>query len=244
MGLPRVNETLNFSMTIPSSGQKVKYRPYLVKEEKILLQAFESEDVVTCLQAMCDTISACLDEKDNVDVMELATFDIEYMFTQLRSKSVGESSEISVKCMNSECNAANKVSVNLESLSVDVSSDDKIVEINDQFSVELRYPTYKSMLANEEAKSPSNTKDQNMNDVLEMIAGAIVAIMTEDERIDCRDQSQKEVMAFLDSMTASQLQNLATFFEDMPSLKHTVEFDCKECETHNELVLKGLSDFF
>ena len=100
------------------------------------------------------------------------------------------------------------------------------------------------MLANEEAKSPSNTQDQNMNDVLEVIAGAIVAIMTEDERIDCRDQSQKEVMAFLDSMTASQLQNLATFFEDMPSLKHTIEFDCKECETHNELVLKGLSDFF
>ena len=244
MALPRVNETLNFSMTIPSSGQKVKYRPYLVKEEKILLQAFESEDVVTCLQAMCDTISACLDEKENVDVMELATFDIEYMFTQLRSKSVGESSEISVKCKNTECSAANKVSVNLESLSVDVSSDDKIVEINDQFSVELRYPTYKSMLANEEAKSPSNTKDQNMNDVLEMIAGAIVAIMTEDERIDCRDQSQKEVMAFLDSMTASQLQKLATFFEEMPSLKHTVEFDCKECEMHNELELKGLSDFF
>ena len=244
MGLPRVNETLNFSMTIPSSGQKVKYRPYLVKEEKILLQAFESEDVVTCLQAMCDTISACLDEKENVDVMELATFDIEYMFTQLRSKSVGESSEISVKCMNTECNAANKVFVDLESLTVDVSSVDKIVTINDQFSVELQYPTYKSMLANEEAKSPSNTQDQNMNDVLEMIAGAIVAIMTEDERIDCRDQSPKEVMAFLDSMTASQLQNLSRFFEDMPTLKHTIEFDCKDCETHNELELKGLSDFF
>ena len=244
MGLPRVNETLNFSMTIPSSGQKVKYRPYLVKEEKILLQAFESEDVVTCLQAMCDTISACLDEKENVDVMELATFDIEYMFTQLRSKSVGESSEISVKCNNTECNAANKVLVDLESLSVDVSSVDKIVKINDQFSVEMMYPTYKNMLANEDAKSGSNTQDQNMNDVLEMIASAIVAIMTEDERIDCRDQSPKEVMAFLDSMTAAQLQNLSAFFEDMPSLKHTVEFDCKECETHNELELKGLSDFF
>ena len=244
MGLPRVNETLNFSMTIPSSGKKVKYRPYLVKEEKILLQAFESEDTVTCLQAMCDTISACLDEKENVDVMELATFDIEYMFTQLRSKSVGESSEISVKCKNTECNTANKVFVDLESLSVDVSSVDKIVRINDQFSVELQYPTYRSMLANEEAKSPSNTQDQNMNDVLEMIAGAIVAIMTDDERIDCRDQSPKEVMAFLDSMTASQLQGLSKFFEDMPSLKHTIEFDCRECKTHNELELKGLSDFF
>ena len=244
MGLPRVNDTLNFSMTIPSSGQKVKYRPYLVKEEKILLQAFESEDVVTCLQAMCDTISACLDENESVDVMELATFDIEYMFTQLRSKSVGESSEISVKCKNTECSAANKVFVNLESLSVDVSSVDKIVKINDQFSVEMMYPTYKSMLANEEAKSESNTKDQNMNDVFEMIASSIVAIMTDDERIDCRSQPPKEVMAFLDSMTASQLQNLSAFFEDMPALKHTIEFECEKCKTHNELELKGLSDFF
>ena len=77
MGLPRVNETLNFTMTIPSSGKKVRYRPYLVKEEKILLQAFESQDTVTCLQAMCDTIAMCLDEKEKVDTMELATFDIE-----------------------------------------------------------------------------------------------------------------------------------------------------------------------
>jgi len=244
MGLPRVNETLNFSMTIPSSGQKVKYRPYLVKEEKILLQAFESEDVVTCLQAMCDTISACLDEKESVDVMELATFDIEYMFTQLRSKSVGESSEISVKCKNTECSAANKVFVDMESLSVDVTAVDKIVTINDQFSVELKYPTYKSMLENESEKNESKSQDQNMNDVLEIIAGSIVAIMTDEERIDCRDQSQKELMSFLESMTASQLQNLSAFFEDMPALKHTVEFDCEKCKTHNELELKGLSDFF
>jgi len=244
MGLPRVNETLNFSMTIPSSGQKVKYRPYLVKEEKILLQAFESEDVVTCLQAMCDTISACLDEQENVDVMELATFDIEYMFTQLRSKSVGESSEISVKCKNEECSEANKVFIDMESLSVDVSSVDKIVTINDQFSVEMRYPTYKSMLKNEDEKRPSKNEEENMNDVLEMIAGSIVAIMTDDERIDCRNEQPKEVMAFLDSMTASQLQTLSKFFEDIPALTHTIEFDCKKCETHNELELKGLSDFF
>ena len=244
MGLPRVNDTLNFSMTIPSSGQKVKYRPYLVKEEKILLQAFESKDTVTCLQAMCDTISACLDEKENVDVMELATFDIEYMFTQLRSKSVGESSEISVKCKNEECSEANKVFIDMESLSVDVSEVDKIVTINDQFSVELRFPTYKSMLENEDGKSESKSQDQNMNDVLSMIAGSIVAIMTDDERIDCRNEQPKEVMAFLDSMTASQLQTLSKFFEDIPALTHTIEFDCKKCETHNELELKGLSDFF
>ena len=132
----------------------------------------------------------------------------------------------------------------MESLSVDTSAVDKIVSINDQFSVELRYPTYKSMLENEDGKSGSKSQDQNMDDVLSMIAGSIVAIMTEDERIDCRNQQPKEVMAFLESMTAAQLQQLAKFFEDMPALTHTIEFDCKKCETHNELELKGLSDFF
>ena len=242
MGLPRVNETLNFNMTIPSSGKSVKYRPYLVKEEKILLQAFESQDTVTCLQAMCDTIEACLDERENVRVMELATFDIEYMFTQLRSKSVGESSTISVRCK--ECSAANEVMIDLDELSVDVSDTENLVQINDEIGVELQYPTYKSMLAGEAAKSESNTNDQNMNDVLEMIAGSIVAVVTENERIDCQNQSPKEVMGFLDSMTANQLQLLSVFFEDMPALKHTINFDCKECKTHNELELKGLSDFF
>ena len=244
MGLPRVNETLNFTMTIPSSGKKVKYRPYLVKEEKILLQAFESEDVVTCLQAMCDTISACLDEKENVDVLHLATFDIEYMFLQLRSKSVGESSTVSVKCNNTECNAANDAVINLESLSVDVSSDDKIIYISDEISVELRYPTYETMIVGEKSKSANKESDQGMSGVMKMIATSIVAVMTEDERIDCRDQTMKELEEFLDSMTASQLQLLSVFFENMPALKHTIEFDCKECETHNELELKGLNDFF
>jgi hypothetical protein len=242
MGLPRVNETLNFTMTIPSSGKKVKYRPYLVKEEKILLQAFESKDTVTCLQAMCDTISSCLDEKEKVDVMRLATFDIEYMFTQLRSKSVGETSSVSIKCK--ECEHPNTVEIDLESLSVDVSNVDNIIKINKDISVELQYPTYKSMLAGEKSKSESGDQEQNMEDVLEMIASSLVAVTTNDERIDCRDESPKELMLFLDSMTAGQLQLLSIFFEDMPALKHTAIFSCKECGAHNELELKGLSDFF
>ena len=254
MGLPRVNDTLNFSMTIPSSGQKVKYRPYLVKEEKILLQAFESKDTVTCLQAMCDTISACLDEEENIDVPTLATFDIEYMFMQLRAKSVGESSDISVKCKKSECSRANNVSVDLESLSVDVSNKDKIIKINDAISVELGYPTYENMIKGEKLrteeygrghkKNKGAKEAEELSGVFQVIASSIIAVLTEDERIDCRNQQPKEVMAFLDSMTAAQLQLLATFFEDMPALKHTIEFDCKHCGTHNELELKGMSDFF
>ena len=90
MALPKVNEVLNFTMTVPSTGKTVKYRPYLVKEEKVLLQAFESKDVQACLRAISDTIDACLDPREDIKVAKLATFDIEYMFTQIRSKSVGE----------------------------------------------------------------------------------------------------------------------------------------------------------
>lgn len=240
MGLPRVNETLNFSMTIPSSGQKVKYRPYLVKEEKVLLQAFESRDTVTCLQAMCDTIGACLDERENIDVVQLATFDIEYMFIQLRSKSVGESSSVSVKCK--KCSYSNDIVIDLESLSVEVSNSSNIIKITDEIHVELRYPTYESMIIGEKTREPDKNKE--MSSVLKMLGTSIVAVITENERIDCHDQPLGEVEEFLDSMTAGQLQNLAVFFEDMPALKHTIEFDCKECEAHNELELKGLNDFF
>lgn len=118
MALPRINETLNFTMTIPSSGEKVKYRPYLVKEEKVLLQAFESKDSKTCLEAMVDTIAACLDERAGVDVAKLATFDVEYMFTQLRAKSVGEISTILLGC--SSCEERNEYDVNLETLEIEV----------------------------------------------------------------------------------------------------------------------------
>ena len=103
MALPRINETLNFSMTVPSTGKKVKYRPYLVKEEKVLLQAFESGDTKTCLEAMVDTLDACIDPKSKLDIGSLATFDVEYLFIKVRSKSVGESSTVMVNCK--ECKA-------------------------------------------------------------------------------------------------------------------------------------------
>jgi len=237
MALPRVNETLNFTMKIPSTGKTVKYRPYLVKEEKILLQAFESQDTKTCLQAMCDTIEMCLDVKENLDVKELATFDIEYMFTQLRAKSVGETSEILIKCK--ECQEPNEVEVELDKLVVEVNEVRNIIVINEDISVELRYPTYKSLLNGD---IESSTEDPTA--IMNLLASSLVAVLTEHERIDCDSQSSKEVEEFLESMTASQLKLVSSFFEDMPTLKHDAVFDCKKCSAHNELKLEGLSDFF
>lgn len=237
MALPRINETLNFTMTIPSTGKLVKFRPYLVKEEKVLLQAFESKDPKTCLEAMCDTVSSCLDQSENITVSQLATFDIEYMFTQLRSKSVGEISNIYIRCK--ECQETNPYSINLEELQVPVEKNTNILSITDSISVEMTYPTYQSMIDGDVENA-----DKDVTVAFELIASSIAAVITNDERIDCADLDKKEVTEFLNSMTASQLKLITDFLQGMPALKHNAEFNCIKCGTENELELKGLSDFF
>ena len=238
MALPRINETLNFTMTIPSTGKVVKYRPYLVKEEKILLQAFESKDQQTCLEAMCDSLSACLDQTDQVDVSRLATFDVEYMFTQVRSKSVGETSTIFIKCKDPDCGTRNEYIIDLDSLSIEVGEDRNILKVTDNISIEMRYPSYSSLMT-------TNTKNvEDMDTALNMLAGSIAAVITEEERIDASEVSKSEILEFLTSMTANQLQGLTDFVQNMPALKHTAEFNCIKCGVENKLELKGLSDFF
>lgn len=238
MALPRVNETLNFTMTVPSSGDKIKYRPYLVKEEKILLQAFESGDVATCLEAMIETLDACIDEKHNLDIASLATFDVEYMFTQVRSKSVGEKSGIMIKCRS--CEEPNGYSMDLDELKVDVETTANVIKINDDISVEMKYPTYKTLIEGNDKGAGDGSADAAML----MLSASIAAVLTEDERIDCSTQSSEEMVEFLSSMTASQLKQVSNFLDDMPALRHVAEFDCEKCGTHNEVELKGLSDFF
>lgn len=238
MALPKVNETLNFSMTIPSTGERVNYRPYLVKEEKLLLQAHESGDHDACLQAMCDTVDACLDQNAGVEVASLATFDLEYMYTQIRAKSVGETSNILIRCKS--CEEHNEYSVDLESLVVDVPAKGRsVVKITDSISVEMRYPSYGSMIGGD-IQAASN----DMGSALKLIANCIVAVLQPEERIDASDVPQEELLEFLSSMTGSQLAKLTEFLGEMPALKHDAKFNCKKCGTENELQLKGLSDFF
>ena len=239
MALPRINETLNFTLTIPSTGQIVKYRPYLVKEEKVLLQAFESRDQKTCLEAMCDTLNACLDQESKVDVSRLATFDVEYMFTQMRAKSVGETSTIFIRCKTPDCKQSNEYVINLEGLSVHVDRQNNIIPITDSIRVEMRYPSYDSLVSGE-----VDAAQTDLNTALSLIAGSIAAVITDDERISSDSVSKEELQEFLTSMTANQLKLLTDFLEEMPALKHNAEFKCIKCGTDNELELKGLSDFF
>ena len=173
MALPKLNETLNMTMVIPSTKKRVKFRPYLVKEEKILLQAFESQNLQLILDTMCDTIESCLDPKENVQVSDLATFDVEYMFTQIRSASVGEHSTILSKCKN--CETENPIKVDLSSLEVEVNDVDNVIDITDDISVEMKYPTYHGI-----ANPNSEITDENDPEtIMNIVASSISAVLTE-----------------------------------------------------------------
>ena len=239
MALPKVNETLNFSTRIPSTNKLVKYRPYLVKEEKVLLQAFESENLKIILEAMCDTIDACLDPSSKIGVQDLTTFDVEYLFTQLRSSSVGENSTILLKCK--KCETDNSVVIDLTEIKVDVAEVENVIEVTPEISVEMKYPSYQSLID----EDVENLDDGDAEQVINMIASSLVAVLTEEERIDIvKDSSTEEVKEFLNSLTATQFQKLANFLQSMPALEHDVEFKCESCNTKNEVQLRGLSDFF
>ena len=238
MALPKINETLKFSLTVPSTGQAVKYRPYLVKEEKILLQAFESQDLKMILETMVGTIGACVDSREKLVVEELATFDIEYMFLQIRSSSVGENSTVVLKCEN--CEAENNVDIDVTAVEVEVKEVNKVVAITDDISVEMKYPSYQGV-------ADGNVGELNENDadsMIRLVAGSIAAVLTEEERIDTSTESKQEVVDFLDSLTSGQFKKVTDFLTDMPALRHEVEYDCEKCRTHNSVVLSGLADFF
>ena len=238
MALPKVNETLNFTMKIPSTGKRVKYRPYLVKEEKVLLQAFESGDIKTCLEAMVDTLDACIDPKQKVDVGDLATFDIEYMFTQVRAKSVGETSTILIKCK--DCEEQHPYMIELDDLEVEMEKNENIIQVNDDISVEMKYPTYRGFID----QDLGDITEDNSDAMFQVLATSVAAILTAEDRIDATQEDPKDVVDFLESMTAGQLKKVTAFLEELPSMRHLAKFNCKNCGADNELELKGLADFF
>ena len=232
--LPRLNATPSHELTIPSTKQVINYRPYLVKEEKILLLAFESKDQKTALKAMINTIEACVSEK--IDVSRLTMFDVEYMFTQIRSKSVGESTKISVKC--SECSHENEVSVELASVNVEVPDIDNRIKISDEIIVEVRYPSFQVFIDNwqEEMKEAELT--------YKIVNHCIGAVITEDTRIDASDVSEEEIAMFVESMNAQQFKMLTDYVATMPTMKKDILFACSSCSHDNKQTLAGISDFF
>jgi|TARA_R110000868_G_C10957384_1_gene768206 hypothetical protein len=238
MSLPKLNDVPKYELTIPSTGKVVSFRPFLVKEQKVLLIAMESQEQSQILRATLDTISACCGE--NINVNSLTTFDVDYIFTQIRARSVGETSKISLSCVH--CEGKTPVVINLSEINVDFNnaSESMVVKLTDQFSVKMMYPKYSAIINN-----PSLTAAKSTIDVmLQTIIMCLDSLMTEDEIISFKDEPLEEVLSFIENLNPAQFELLNTFISNLPKIKHKVEFNCEHCKEQNSFVMEGIESFF
>ena len=235
MTLPKLNDTPKYDIVIPSQNKKVKYRPYLVKEEKVLMMAMESQDMNAILNAVVDTITACV--QNDIEKDKLTIFDVEYMFTQIRAKSVGETSKVGIKCKH--CETSNEVSIDVSSIKIDVPKISNTIELTSEITLEMKWPSYDDLIS----LGIKDTKSMAQN-AFAMIGKCIAAIHTNDERISTKDVPVKELEEFIDSMTKDQFQKVSAYIEQMPRLIHNVDFNCVSCGETNNIKLEGMSDFF
>tara|TARA_Y100000385_G_scaffold225175_1_gene235542 strand:- start:459 stop:1166 length:708 start_codon:yes stop_codon:yes gene_type:complete len=234
MALPELN-TARYKVEVPSTGQEISYRPYLVKEEKLLMMAMESNDSKVIMQTTIDIIKTCV--FDDIDVESLAMFDIETLFLALRSKSVGEKIDLNMKC--EECQHGNEVQIDFDAIQAPVVTDDnKQLMLTDTVGVVLKYPSVKDI------DSLSDIGDNEMDAAMTMLIACIDSIFDEDNVYDAKSETTKELRNFVESLNSEQFQNLSEFFGDMPALSSLIEYNCKSCGKANSQELKGLQSFF
>lgn len=231
MSLPSLNDKPEYTLTVPSNGKKVNYRPYLVKEEKVLLMAAESKDENEIIRAIENTVAACID--DSIDVTRLCTFDLEYMFLQLRSKSTGENSDILIKCKS--CGEKNEITVPLSDVNCSTQVGSNIIELTKDISLEMKYPSYRDM------NLSADNEDQFG---FEVIARCIDAVLTEEERIVIEEETTEDIEKFVESMTQEQFKKIIDFIQEMPALKYDMNFVCQSCGELNEREIRGIQSFF
>lgn len=236
MALPKINDVPKYDLTIPSTKAQIKFRPFLTKEQKVLLMAMETQDPKQILNAITDTIEACVISP--VDIKNLTSFDVEYIFTQIRAKSVGEKSNIAISC--SECGESTPIQINLEDVKIDVPKTNMSIRLNDKFVIKLRYPKYQTILNNEKLQE-ANTITETLYHIL---TACLDSLQSDTDNIKFDDETEEEVATFLGSLTSQQFNELMTFVQTMPKLSHKVEFDCAHCKHHNTTILQGIQDFF
>jgi hypothetical protein len=238
MPLPKIS-TPTYELELPSTGQKVTYRPFLVREEKLLVLALESEDTKQITSAIKSVIKNCINTK-GIKVESLPTFDIEYLFLNIRGKSVGEEIEVNVICPDDEETYV-PVTLNIDDIKVqkDENHSNKI-QVDDSIVMEMKYPSLDEFIKNNFDFGEDNTMEQSF----ELIASCVDKIYTEEEVWSASDVTKKELMEFLDQMNSIQFKQIEKFFETMPKLSHTVEVTNPNTKVKSEVVLEGLSSFF
>jgi hypothetical protein len=230
MALPQLN-TARYTTMVPSLQKEVSFRPYLVKEEKVLMMAMETQDQKSIMRAVKEVIKSCVFDDINVD--KLAMFDIEALFLALRSKSVGENVNIKLKC---DCEELTEVNINLDEIQMNDIGKDNVIPLTSEVGVTMRYPAL-SDIENIDAEG-------GIESMMDMIIQCMDSIYDTDAVHDVSNESKESVQSFLDSLNGEQFKKLAEFFENLPSLNYNAEWDCVGCNKHNTMELKGIASFF
>ena len=236
MALPKINVP-TYELAVPSTDEKIKYRPFLVKEEKILLIAMESGENEDVIQAVKQIVSECT--FNVLKLGDMPMFDVEYIFLQIRSKSVGEVSKLKILCKDDGKTYAN-VEVDLTEIEVQVNDDHtNKIELTDEMGVMMKYPTIDSF-------SVAGISDITAENMLDVIVACIDKIYDKkgEEVYDSKDSSKKELMDFVEGMNTTQFQDVQAFFDSMPKLRHEITVVNPKTKVKNVVALSGLNDFF
>ena len=240
MPLPKI-ATPSYELELPSTGKTIQYRPFLVKEEKLLVIALESEDIKQITNAIKAVIRSCILTK-GIKVETLPTFDIEYLFLNIRGKSVGEDISVNLTCPDDNKTQVT-VNINLDDIKVEKSDDHtNQIKLDTNLMMELKYPSLNEFIKNN--FDPNDTSKNPMEQSFDLVGSCIDKIYNEDEVWVAADCTKKEITDFLDSMNSNQFKEVENFFESMPKLSHNIKVMNPNTKVESDIVLEGLASFF
>ena len=237
MPLPKIS-TPTYELELPSTGKKIKYRPFLVKEEKILIIAMESEDEKQITNAIKEVISSCIITR-GVKVDQLSTFDIEYLFLNIRGKSVGEEVEVMVTCPDDGETQVPTI-INLDDIQIQKGKNhSRDIKLDDNLVLRMKYPSLEEFI-----KNNFSGEEVTVDNTFDLIASCVEQVYSEEESWSAADCTKKELTQFLEQLSSKQFKEIEIFFETMPKLSHTVNVKNPNTGVDNEIVLEGLTAFF
>lgn len=232
MALPKMSVP-RYDIKLPSTGETLKMRPYLVKEEKVLMVAMESADPLQISNAVKDVIQSCYSLDD---VTKLTTFDIEYMFLQLRGKSVGEEMNLQIKCEH--CEELNPLTISVDDIKMTNVKDDNVIMLTDDVGVKMSYPSVATFGELDIEKLDS------VEGVMDLLVSCVDCIFDEDAVYDRSQTSKEEVQEFIENLNSTQFKKLQTFFQAIPAVEYKDEITCHKCGEKSNVELRGLQSFF
>ena len=238
MPLPKVN-TPTYELVLPSTNKKIKYRPFLVREEKILIMALETEDAKQITSSVIEILNACILTR-GIKIEKLATFDIEYLFLNVRAKSVGESIDVNVTCPDDNKTTV-EVKVDIDSIKIIKNKNHKdTVKLDDTLSLKLNYPSIEQFIEN----NFESSKGSEITSTLDMITSCIDMIYTDEESWNASETSKKDLEEFIEQLNTKQFRVIEGFFDTMPKLSHSIKVKNPKTNVESTVVLEGLAAFF